>query len=287
LSSRRVKKGPGRRPQSVKRQRFMELRSRGWSIVAAARVVGVSRTAGNNWSRGYKVYRDGQVTGFVPALDRLAVRQISARYLSQDERIEIADLRHAGLGIRQIADQLGRAPSTISRELRRNATAGGYRPFEARRRATANRARNHRRRLETNDELRQLVAELLVQRWSPEQISRRRYPEMRIEPLRSAEPGEVTDEQRAELDVLPERQEYRPPSWVRELAEARKAFSEKLAERQSVAEPHEDPDYADVGPAFPSWPQQDRDVVLQPPKPPIPPSERLAEREAEASEREL
>jgi len=115
---------------------------------------------------------------------------------------------------------------------------------------------------------------------------RRRYPEMRIEPLRSAEPEEVTDEQRADLDVLPEaQQEYKPPAWVRELAEARKAFSEKIAERQSVMEPHEDPDHADVGPAFPSWQQQDRDAVLQPPKPPIPPSERLAEREAEAGER--
>jgi len=90
-----VKKGPGRRPQSAKRQRFMELRGRGWSILAAAREVGVSRTAGNNWSRRYKTYRDGQVTGFVPALDRLAVRQISARFLSQDERIEIADLRRS------------------------------------------------------------------------------------------------------------------------------------------------------------------------------------------------
>jgi transposase, IS30 family len=174
-----VKKGPGRRPQSAKRQRFMELRSRGWGIMAAAREVGVSRTAGNNWSRGYKTYRDGQVTGFVAALDRLAVRQVSARYLSQDERIEIADLRHAGLGIRQIAGQLSRAPSTISRELRRNATASGYRPFEAHRRAAANRARHHRRRVETSAELRQLVAELLAQRWSPEQISRQlrlRFP---------------------------------------------------------------------------------------------------------------
>ena len=56
-SFRRVKKGPGRRPQSAKRQRFMELRERGWSILAAAREVGVSRTTGNNWSRGYKTYR--------------------------------------------------------------------------------------------------------------------------------------------------------------------------------------------------------------------------------------
>jgi IS30 family transposase len=123
-SLRRVKKGPGRRPQSAKRARFMELRSRGWSIMAAAREVGASRTAGHNWSRGYKTYRNGQVSGFVPALDRLAVREISGRFLSQDERIEIADLRHAGLSIRQVAARLGRAPSTISRELRRNATAG-------------------------------------------------------------------------------------------------------------------------------------------------------------------
>ena len=128
-SSRRVKKGPGRRPQSARRQRFVELRERGWSILAAAREVGVSRTTGNNWSRGYKTYRHGQVTGFVPALERLAVRQISARFLSQDERIEIADLRHVGLSIRQIAHRLGRAPSTISRELRRNAAgSGSYRP---------------------------------------------------------------------------------------------------------------------------------------------------------------
>jgi hypothetical protein len=115
---------------------------------------------------------------------------------------------------------------------------------------------------------------------------RRRYPEMRIEPLRSAEPGEVTEEQRAELDLLPaEQQEYQPPGWVRELAEAREAFSEKIAERQSVMEPHEDVDYEDIGPAFPSWQQQDRDAVLQPPRPPIPPSGRLTEREVEAGGR--
>jgi IS30 family transposase len=176
-----VKKGPGRRPQSAKRQRFVELRERGWSILAAAGEVGVSRTAGNNWSRGYKTYRNGLVSGFVPALERLAVREISARYLSQDERIEIADLRHAGLSIRQIADRLGRAPSTISRELRRNAIGGGcYRPFEAHRLATGRRARSHRRRIEANDELGRLVAELLAQRWSPQQISRqlrRRFPQ--------------------------------------------------------------------------------------------------------------
>ena len=159
----------------------MELRSRGWSIMAAAREVGVSRTAGHNWSRGYKTYRRGQVTGFVPALDRLAVREISGRFLSQDERIEIADLRYAGLTIRQVAARLGRAPLTISRELRRNATATqGYRPFEAHRRATVRRARHHQRRVDTGPELGHVVGELLAQRWSPQQISRqlrRRFPD--------------------------------------------------------------------------------------------------------------
>jgi hypothetical protein len=95
--------GAGRRPQSAKRQRFVELRERRWSILAAAHEVSVSRTTGNNWSRGYKTYRRGQVVGFVPALVPLAVRQIGPRFLSQDERIEIADLRHAGLSIRQVA----------------------------------------------------------------------------------------------------------------------------------------------------------------------------------------
>src|SRR3954469_8929634 len=130
-SSRRVRKGPGRRPQSAKRQRFMELRARGWSVRAAAREVGVSRSAATNWTRGYKTYRNGVEVGVVPPLDRLAVRQISTRYLAQDERIDIADLHRSGMSLRAIADQLSRAPSTISRELRRNAPAGrGYQPFD-------------------------------------------------------------------------------------------------------------------------------------------------------------
>jgi transposase, IS30 family len=61
---------------------------------------------------GYKTYRNGQVVGFIAPLDRLAVREISTRYLSQDERIEIADLRRAGLGVRAIAARIGRSPST-------------------------------------------------------------------------------------------------------------------------------------------------------------------------------
>lgn len=128
---------------------------------------------GHQLGRSHNVYRNGVVVGFVAPLDRLAVRQISSRYLSQDERIDIADLRKPGLSLRAIAVRLGRAPSTISRELRRNSVAGrGYRPFDAQRRPTVRRARHHRRRVETNQHLGTMVAELLLRRWSPQQISR-------------------------------------------------------------------------------------------------------------------
>jgi IS30 family transposase len=56
----------------------------------------------------------------------------TGRYLSFGEREEIALLRAQGEGIRSIAGQLGRAPSTISRELRRNAaTRGGKLEYRA------------------------------------------------------------------------------------------------------------------------------------------------------------
>jgi hypothetical protein len=75
-----------------------------------------------------------------------------------------------------------RSPTTPPwRPISENATRSrGYRPFDAHRRATARRARNHRRRIEANGELRQVVAELLAQRWSPQQISRHlrlKFPE--------------------------------------------------------------------------------------------------------------
>jgi IS30 family transposase len=166
--SRRVKKGPGRRPLSAKRRRFMELRERRLSIDAAAHEVGVSRSAGRNWAMGYHTYRHGEVVGFVPPLDRLEVREVRPRFVSEDERVQIADLHRAGVTGREIVRRLGRATSTISRELRRNATPGkGYRPFDAHRRATTRRARFHRRRVEVNIELADVIGDLLAQRWSP------------------------------------------------------------------------------------------------------------------------
>src|SRR5207253_1898937 len=57
---------------------------------------------------------------------------------------------------------------------------------------------------------------------------RRRNPQTSIAPLRSAEPDNVTDEERAHIDMPPDRHnEYQPPAWMRQLAETRKEFSEK------------------------------------------------------------
>ncbi|HEX5193701.1 MAG TPA: helix-turn-helix domain-containing protein [Solirubrobacteraceae bacterium] len=59
-------------------------------------------------------------------------RPRSPRYLSEQERIQIADLLAAKTTVRGIAQQLGRAPSTISREIRRNSDPDGrYRPHHA------------------------------------------------------------------------------------------------------------------------------------------------------------
>ncbi|WP_371131144.1 transposase [Microbacterium sp.] len=151
----------------------MRLRDQGWSIGAAAREVGASRTAGYNWARGYKTYRDGAVVGFVPALDQREVRQISPRFLSEDDRVRIADLQHTGARENEIAAALGRAPSTISREPARNTTSqGGYRPFEAHRLSAGRRGCDRVRRIDRNTRLWAVVDEQLQSRWSPQQISR-------------------------------------------------------------------------------------------------------------------
>ena len=93
----------------------MELRGRGWGISAAAGEVGVSRTAANNPAFGDKVYRKGQVVGAVTPVDRLAVREISVRYLSQNERIKIADMPTSDT-VTEVAKHLTDARSVLSQK---------------------------------------------------------------------------------------------------------------------------------------------------------------------------
>jgi len=100
---------------------------------------------------------------------------------SEDERIQLADLRQEGRTVREAAARLGRSPSTVSRELRRGADdAGRYRPFEAHRRALGRRRLRRPSRLARDADLRSWVAARLKARWSPEQVSRglrRQFPD--------------------------------------------------------------------------------------------------------------
>jgi IS30 family transposase len=110
------------------------------------------------------------------------------RYLSWSEREEIAALVHSGLGVRAIARQVGRDPSTIGRELARGATRRGYRPSVAQTKTDLGRAAPRSAKLATNLRLRREVQERLRLRESPEQIAGRLIqefpddPEMRVSP---------------------------------------------------------------------------------------------------------
>jgi len=94
--------------------------AKGLTSEDAAIAVGASGAAGSRWFRE----RGGMPTFMVvPA---------TGRYLSFEEREQIALLRVQGAGVREIARRLGRAPSTVSRELRRNAaTRGGKLEYRA------------------------------------------------------------------------------------------------------------------------------------------------------------
>lgn len=92
--------------------------------------------------------------------------------LSLEERCEIARLRAQGASIRQIAAAVDRQPSSISRELKRNAgsgpRAGPYKPAYAQAQTAARRWSGSR--LERNEALREQVLEGLKRGWSPEQV---------------------------------------------------------------------------------------------------------------------
>jgi IS30 family transposase len=99
----------------------------------------------------------------MPSVSRAAP---SARYLCFAEREEIALLRAEGCGVREIARWIGRSPSTISRELRRNAaTRGGrldYRASVAQWHAEQRAKRPKPAKLAVNDRLREYVQDRLA-----------------------------------------------------------------------------------------------------------------------------
>ncbi len=143
---------------------YWQLIRAGVGTVEACRRVGVGRKTGYRWraERG----------GLPP--QRRAERERSERYLTLLERQRIATLSRQGMSMREIARRLGRSPSTISRELRRNSAAhdvGGYDGDLAHSRARERLERARGGRFATEPGLREVVQAKMNLEWSPEQIA--------------------------------------------------------------------------------------------------------------------
>jgi len=121
LTGRSPMKSPGAPSlrRDVERQFWREI-AKGLTSEDAGIAVGASQAAGSRWFR-----ERGGMASFMTV-------PLTGRYLSFSEREEIAVLRAQGAGVREIARRLRRDPSTISRELRRNAaTRGGKLDYRA------------------------------------------------------------------------------------------------------------------------------------------------------------
>lgn len=146
---------PGRPPvwQRDQVQRFWVGIAKGLSSEGAALAVGVSSPVGSRWFR--------EAGGMCP----VSLAPMSGRYLSFAEREEIAILKAKGCGVREIARQTGRSPSTISRELRRNAATrsgtSGYRAINAQWHANRRARRPKVAKLASNEKLRDYVQDRL------------------------------------------------------------------------------------------------------------------------------
>ena len=173
----------GRKPLYAKREAFAMLIADGVPSATACRMVGVCRRTGTRWRNGRRLVSGGRVLNLPPVINvsPKPERRYSPRYLSDDERVRLADLRQERRTMREIAALMGRSLSTISRELARGVDAAGrYRPFEAHRRALARRRLHRPSRLARDETLRDWVADRLKARWSPEQVSRglrRQFPD--------------------------------------------------------------------------------------------------------------
>lgn len=160
------------RAVTEKQDRFVRLIAQGVSNSEACRIVGINRRTGTRWRLGRTIRSTAGEAVHYPPVRIEPPRCRHPRYLSLDERMVIADLRREKRTVRAIAQELGRSPATISRELRRNADDHGrYLPRGADRAATERIARPRARRVMVDTELRAVVVELLGKRWSPEQVA--------------------------------------------------------------------------------------------------------------------
>lgn len=123
----------------------------------------------------------GSVHGYLSIRGGIApvARRRAPHLLSLVDREEISRALCSGDGIRQIARLIGRAPSTISREIRRNGGRNRYRATLADARAWKEARRPKLCKLSRRPRLQRTVASKLVLDWSPEQIAgwlRHRFP---------------------------------------------------------------------------------------------------------------
>jgi IS30 family transposase len=125
-SGRKPLHSPGRPPASGRAERklFWAAIAAGTTSEDAAALAGIAQAVGARWFR--------KAGGMAPAIYRPSAKALSGRYLSLVEREEIALMRAQGVSMQMVARRLGRAASTISRELRRNAaTRGGDLQYRA------------------------------------------------------------------------------------------------------------------------------------------------------------
>jgi IS30 family transposase len=133
---------------------------RGETVTDAAKEVGSDREKGRLWIAA--------TGGIQPRRGR----ELKGRCLTFQEREEIALAQARGESMRCTARRLGRSPSTISCELARNTDrCGEYRPSHAH--AWQRAARPKPAKLTVDLQLRQIVEQLLAEKYSPEQIAGR------------------------------------------------------------------------------------------------------------------
>lgn len=99
---------------------------------------------------------------------------------------------------------------------------------------------------------------------------RRRYPDDKLPPLRSAEPEPVTESEHDELAT-----QDAQPEWLQRMARESAAFREAQAEREAQAVPHEDHELGDESLAWRTDMDRERDAVIQPAPVEIAPSEQV------------
>ncbi len=165
--SRTVAQGP--RALVREREEYFRLVDQGLSSQEACRRVGINYRTGKRWPNGRNA--SGKAKASPAVLEPLAEPGPS-RYLRVADRIHIADRLREKASICTIAAELGRSPSTISREIERNShpDSGAYRPHAAQARADDRRPRPKPGKIEQDPELRSFIQDHLDRRWSPEQI---------------------------------------------------------------------------------------------------------------------